>query len=57
VLALAAGNDLLLFANQQSYDRSIVTDVVDVVVHAIDEGRLDESRVGDAWDRVQRLIS
>jgi hypothetical protein len=31
--------------------------VVDVVVHAIDEGRLDESRVGDAWDRVQRLIS
>jgi beta-N-acetylhexosaminidase len=57
VLALAAGNDLLLFANQQSYDRSIVTDVVDVVVHAIDEGRLDESRVGDAWDRVQRLIT
>jgi beta-N-acetylhexosaminidase len=56
ILALEAGNDLLLFANQQAYDPGIVTRIVDVVSRAVASGRLPESRVDEAWGRVQRLF-
>jgi beta-N-acetylhexosaminidase len=56
ILALEAGNDLLLFANQQAYDPGIVTRVVGVVSRAVASGRLPESRVNEAWGRVQRLF-
>jgi beta-N-acetylhexosaminidase len=56
VLALEAGNDLLLFANQQSYEPKIVGRVVDVVVAAVASGRLSEARIDEAWGRVQRLF-
>jgi beta-N-acetylhexosaminidase len=56
LLALEAGNDLLLFANQQAYDPAIVTRVVDVVSRAVASGRLAESRVDEAWGRVQRVF-
>ena len=55
LLALEAGNDLLLFANQQMYDEEIVSRVVDVVVAAVDQGRLTEATIDEAWDRVRRL--
>ena len=53
LLALEAGDDLLLFANQASYDPGIVARVVDVVGAAVAGGRLPESRVREAWERVQ----
>src|SRR5512135_433778 len=55
LLALEAGDDLLLFANQASYDPGIVARVVDTVVAAVGSGRLPESRVREAWERVQAL--
>lgn len=55
VLALAAGDDLLLFANQQVYDPAIVGRAVDVVVAAVGSGRLPEARVREAWRRAQGL--
>ena len=54
-LALEAGDDLLLFANQASYDPAVVTHVVDAVVAAVAAGRLPEARVRQAWERVQAL--
>ncbi len=56
VLALMAGNDLLLIANQQTYDDRIVGRVVDAVVEAVTTGRLEASRVEEAWSRVQQLL-
>jgi beta-N-acetylhexosaminidase len=56
LLALAAGNDLLLLANQQAYDPTVVEGVVDVVSRAVASGRLPETRIDDAWGRVQRLF-
>ena len=53
VRALDAGCDLLLFANQQAYDPSIVRHVTDTVVAAIDGGRLQARRVEEAWSRVE----
>jgi beta-N-acetylhexosaminidase len=56
LLALEAGDDLLLFANQQTYDPRIVSRVVDTVANAVAAGRIPESRIQEAWTRVQRLF-
>jgi beta-N-acetylhexosaminidase len=56
VLALEAGNDLLLFANQQAYDPNVLSNGVDAVVAAVDAGRLPASRIDEARDRVDRLL-
>jgi beta-N-acetylhexosaminidase len=56
VLALEAGNDLLLFANQQSYDPKIVGRTIDIIDVAVGAGRLTEARIDEARARVQRLF-
>ncbi|MEA2605797.1 MAG: beta-N-acetylhexosaminidase [Chloroflexota bacterium] len=56
LLALEAGNDLLLFANQQVYDPKIVARVVDVVAGAVASGRIPEARIDEAYARVQVLF-
>ena len=56
LLALEAGDDLLLFANQQAYDPRIVDRVVDTVSAAVKSGRLPEGRIDEAWARVQRVF-
>jgi beta-N-acetylhexosaminidase len=56
LLALEAGNDLLLLANQQAYDPNVVNRVVEVVSSAVASGRLPEARIDEAWGRVQRLF-
>jgi beta-N-acetylhexosaminidase len=54
VLALAAGNDLLLFANQQTYDPRIVGRAIDAIVAGVKAGRLPEARIDEALDRVRQ---
>ena len=56
LLALEAGNDLLLFANQQVYDSAVVTHVVDVVIGAIAHGRLTAEQIDAKWSRRQALL-
>jgi beta-N-acetylhexosaminidase len=56
LLALEAGNDLLLFANQQLYDPKLVARVVRVVSAAVASGRIPETRIAEAYDRVQALF-
>lgn len=56
LLALEAGEDLLLFANQQVYDAGIVRHVVDVVVAAVAHGRLSADQIDRAWARRQALL-
>jgi beta-N-acetylhexosaminidase len=56
LLALEAGNDLLLFANQQVYDPAIVGHVVDVVTGAIAHGRLTGAQIDAKWARRQALL-
>ena len=52
LLALEAGNDLLLFANQQVYDPKLISRVVDLVTGAVASGRIPESRIDEAYARV-----
>ena len=56
LLALEAGNDLLLFANQQVYDPGLVSRVVKLVAAAVASGRIRESRIDEAYGRVQAMF-
>ena len=56
ILALEAGADLLLFANQQVYDDKIVDTVVAAVARAVSTGRLDRRAIDASWERVRALF-
>jgi beta-N-acetylhexosaminidase len=56
VLALEAGNDMLLFANQQTYDPRVVGQAIEIIAGAVDAGRLPASRIDEAYGRVTRLV-
>ncbi len=56
LLALEAGNDFLLLANQQAYDPGIVRHVVDVVLAAVAQGRLSAEQLDRSWVRRQAML-
>jgi beta-N-acetylhexosaminidase len=55
-LALDAGNDLLLFANQQVYDPNVVGKTIDLIEGFVTEGRIDEARIDRSYARVAALF-
>ena len=57
VLALEAGCDLLLFANQQAYDPAIVDAAIGAITAAVDSGRLSEARIDESVARVGQLFA
>jgi beta-N-acetylhexosaminidase len=57
LLALEAGNDVLLFANQQAHDPGIVDRVVSLVSGAVRSGRIPPERVDDAYRRARSLLA
>ncbi|MFB9237842.1 glycoside hydrolase family 3 N-terminal domain-containing protein [Plantactinospora siamensis] len=54
-LALQAGVDLLVFANQQVYDESVVDSTIDTIVGQIRSGSLTETQLDQAVARVDAL--
>lgn len=56
LLALEAGDDLLLFANQQVHDPKLVGRVVKVVAASVAAGRIPEARIDEAFGRVQAIF-
>ena len=56
LLALEAGNDLLLFANQQVYDTGLVRHVVNLVLGAVASGRLTAAQIDQKWARRGLLV-
>jgi beta-N-acetylhexosaminidase len=54
-LALEAGNDVLLFANQQVYVPDVVTRTIDTVVRLVEAGQIDEGRIDASVARVEAL--
>jgi len=55
-LALDAGNDLLLFANQQLYDPDIVGWAIDLIEGFVSAGRIAEARIDASYERVTALF-
>ncbi|SNT60791.1 beta-N-acetylhexosaminidase [Asanoa hainanensis] len=54
-LGLKAGLDLLVFANQQTYDPNVVDETLDNVVNLVRTGRLTEAQIDQAVARVDTL--
>jgi beta-N-acetylhexosaminidase len=54
-LALEAGLDLLVFANQQVYDTKIVDETLDNVVNLVRKGRMTEALIDQSVARVDAL--
>lgn len=54
-LALEAGVDLLVFANQQTYDTNIVDETVGNVVNLVRSGRITQARIDESVARVDTL--
>jgi beta-N-acetylhexosaminidase len=54
-LALEAGVDLLVFANQQVYDERVVDGTLDHVVNLVRQGRITEARIDESVARVDTL--
>ncbi|MEH0844811.1 glycoside hydrolase family 3 N-terminal domain-containing protein [Micromonospora sp. CPCC 205711] len=54
-LALQAGLDLLVFANQQVYNQSAVEETVDAIVGLVRSGRVSEDRIDQSVTRVDSL--
>jgi beta-N-acetylhexosaminidase len=55
-LAIEAGVDLLLFANQQVYDEDIVNRTIDAVVRFIESGRISEARIRESVERIEAMF-
>jgi beta-N-acetylhexosaminidase len=56
-LALAAGNDLLLFANQQGYDADLAAKVIDVIDGLVAAGRVTEAQIDRSIARIETLFT
>ena len=53
-LAIEAGCDLLLFANQQLYDPERALKVIDLVERLVEQGRIPESRIDESVARLEQ---
>ena len=54
-LALNAGIDIILFANNSVYDPDIVDKVIQCVKALLDEGRVSEKQINDSLLRIQMM--
>ncbi|MEM7214981.1 MAG: glycoside hydrolase family 3 N-terminal domain-containing protein [Pseudomonadota bacterium] len=55
ILALAAGNDLLLLSNSLNYDEALPADAVKWISGAVKSGRISKSRIKSSYNRVMSL--
>lgn len=56
-LTIEAGCDLLLFTNQQIFDRGIVARTVDLIERLVADGTITEARLDASVERIERLPS
>jgi beta-N-acetylhexosaminidase len=54
-LAIEAGNDLLLFANQTIYVADLASEVIETIVGHVLSGRLAEERIDASIERLDRM--
>ncbi len=54
-LALAAGIDMIIVGNNLEYDSEFLQRVIPAVIRAVDENRITEDRIKEAWQRVMNM--
>lgn len=55
-LAIEAGNDLLLFANQTIYVPDLATELVETIAALVESGRISERRIDESIERLDVLV-
>jgi beta-N-acetylhexosaminidase len=53
LLAVEAGVDVLVFGNNLDYDPKIVPKAIDILVKAVEDGRLSAERIAASYERIQ----
>jgi beta-N-acetylhexosaminidase len=53
--AIAAGNDLLLFANNSIYDEHISEKVIEILLRLVQQNKIDPERIHASFERIQSL--
>jgi beta-N-acetylhexosaminidase len=56
-LALAAGNDLLLFANMQLYEPDVAETTIDEIVGLVEAGAISADQIDASVARMERMVS
>jgi beta-N-acetylhexosaminidase len=56
-LALAAGVDMLIIGNNLEYDPDFLKRAIPAVRQAVEDGRIGEARINEAWNRVTTMKS
>jgi beta-N-acetylhexosaminidase len=56
-LAIEAGNDILLFANQREYVPDLAAQLVETLVDLVASGRITEQRIDESLDRIEILAA
>lgn len=54
-LALAAGVDMIIVGNNLEYDPDFLQRAIPAVINAVEENRLPEARIHEAWQRVMDM--
>jgi beta-N-acetylhexosaminidase len=54
-LAIEAGIDLLVVANQIVYDDEVAPRTINLIERLVRSGRISEGRIDESWRRIQRL--
>ena len=54
-MAIDAGVDLLVFANQQTFDPNVVTETVDTIAELVHNGQMSEARIDQSVARVNAI--
>lgn len=54
-LAIEAGVDLLVIANQIAYEPEVAPRTIDIVEGLVRSGRISEARIDESWRRISAL--
>jgi len=55
VLAINAGVDILVFANNSVYDTEITSKAIDIILKNVENGTIPQSRIEEAYERIIKL--
>lgn len=54
-MAIKAGNDILVFGNNISFDKNRGTEVNQIIVNLVRDGKIKRSRIRESYDRIMKL--
>jgi len=54
-LAINAGVDIIMFANNISYDENIATKAISIIKQLIKDGKISKERINESYNRIRKL--